>query len=89
MCFKTDIHSALNSLSIELDNASITDKKKPSLVRFFNSSSAELDGTASDECVRKELRVLIFYLSITLIKLCNLSAFYYAILAVISLRIQC
>ena len=67
---------------MELYAASITDKEKSSLVRFLNSFSAELDctvkdlirpkairssGTASDEYVRKELRVLIFYLSITLI----------------------
>ena len=52
---------------MELDAASITGKKKSSLTRFFNFSSAELDGTASDEYARKELHVLIFYLSLTLI----------------------
>ena len=77
MCFKTDTlnvvskltHSTLNRLSMEFDAASITGKKKSSLVRFSNSYSAELDGTATDECV-------IFYLSITLI------AFYHPRLAV-------
>ena len=77
---------------MELDAvASITGKKKSSLVLFFNFSSAEFDGTASDEYVRKERCVLMFYLSIlTLITFqSKLSAFYYPILTVSSLRIQC
>ena len=74
MCFKTDEHSALNSLSMELDAVGpITGKQKASLVRFFKSSSAELDGTASDEYVRKELCVSIIYLSMNLITFQSIS----------------